>query len=129
MNKTIFALMLLTAILIFGNTANAQTSSSSPALLRHIVIISFKQDAPADSIKALDNIYAGLAKSSFVKDFEMGVNISARDTTVLKHIYMTSFASKDDMDNYKKIPEYSRLFKTSLAVAGDVTVADYWAIK
>jgi len=48
---------------------------------------------------------------------------------VLKHVYVTTFASKDDMDNYKKIPLYKTLFKISLAVSDDVTVADYWVNK
>ena len=113
-------------VFLFGNKINAQTNNS---LLRHIVIITFKQDAPADSIKALDNIYTDLSKSPLVKDFEMGVNVSTRDSGVIKHIYVTSFASKDDMDNYRKIPEYGKLFKVSLPVSEDVTVADYWVNK
>jgi hypothetical protein len=37
---------------------------------------------------------------------------------------MSTFVSKDDMDNYKKIPSYKVFFKLSLAVADEVTVAD-----
>ena len=115
--------------LLFKTNSNAQTNNSSPGLLRHIVMITFKADASADSIKALDNIYTDLSKSPLVKAFEMGVNISTRDSGVVKHIYVTSFAAKDDMDNYRKIPEYGKLFKTSLSIADDVTVADYWINK
>jgi len=126
--KKIFLKFFLfaTVLFLFGKKINAQTNNS---LLRHIVIITFKQDAPADSIKALDNIYTDLSKSPLVKDFEMGVNVSTRDSGVIKHIYVTSFASKDDMDNYRKIPEYGKLFKVSLPVSEDVTVADYWVNK
>ena len=126
--KKIFLKFFLfaTVLFLFGNKINAQTNNS---LLRHIVIITFKQDAPADSIKALDNIYTDLSKSPLVKDFEMGVNVSTRDSGIIKHIYVTSFASKDDMDNYRKIPEYGKLFKVSLPVSEDVTVADYWVNK
>ena len=127
MKKIFFKFFLFATVLfLFGNKINAQTNNS---LLRHIVIITFKQDAPADSIKALDNIYTDLSKSPLVKDFEMGVNVSTRDSGVIKHIYVTSFASKDDMDNYRKIPEYGKLFKVSLPVSEDVTVADYWVNK
>ena len=54
--KKIFLKFFLfaTVLFLFGKKINAQTNNS---LLRHIVIITFKQDAPADSIKALDNIY------------------------------------------------------------------------
>ena len=124
--KKISTLSLVAFMLLFAKV-NAQTNSSS--ILRHIVIITFKQDAPADSITALDDIYRDLSKGSMVKDFEMGVNISTRDTGVVKHIYVTSFASKEDIDSYRKIPEYSKLFKASLPVASEVTVADYWAKK
>lgn len=130
MKKIFFTLlMFITATLLFQNNSNAQTNNSSSNLLRHIVIITFKPDAPADSIKALDNVYTDLSKSSFVKDFELGVNVSARDTGVVKHIYATTFASKEDMKSYSKNPEYTRLFKISLPIADDVTVVDYWVNK
>ena len=130
MKKIFFTLILFTTtILLFHNNSNAQTNNSSSNLLRHIVIITFKPDASADSIKALDNIYTDLSKSSFVKGFELGVNFSARDTGVVKHIYATTFASKEDMKSYSKIPEYARLFKISLPIADDVTVVDYWTNK
>jgi hypothetical protein len=129
MKKIYFTLLMFTTTLLFHNDINAQTNNSSSNLLRHIVIITFKPDAPADSIKALDNVYTGLSKSSFVKDFELGVNVSARDTGVVKHIYATTFASKEDMKSYSKIPEYARLFKISLPIADDVTVVDYWVQK
>jgi hypothetical protein len=127
MKKIIAALSLFTMIFLFQQNAQAQTNTSS--LLRHIVVITFKDDARTDSIKALDNLYSLLSKNGIVKDFEMGVNISPRDSGIVKHVYVTSFASKDDMDNYRKLPEYQQLFKTSLPISSDVTVVDYWANK
>jgi hypothetical protein len=125
--KKILALSLFaTSMLFIQNDAGAQTNAT---VLRHIVIITFKQDAPADSIQALDNLYMSLSKSPMVKDFEWGVNMSTRDTGVVKHIYATSFASKEDIDSYRKLPDYPKLFKLSLPVADEVTVADYWAKK
>jgi Stress responsive A/B Barrel Domain len=130
MKKILFILLMFAAAnLLIGNNTSAQANNSSSALLRHIVIITFKPDASPDSIKALDNVYTGLSKSSFVKDFELGVNVSARDTGVIKHIYATTFASKEDMKSYSKIPEYSKLFKISLPISEDVTVVDYWINK
>jgi len=124
-----FALLMFASIsFLFAGKVAAQSNTESSPLLRHIVMITFKKDAPADSVRALDDIYLGLSKSPFVKDFEMGVNMSPRDTA-LKHVYMTSFASKEDMDKYKKAPPYQKLFKSSLAIASEVTVADYWAKK
>ncbi len=127
MKKIIFTLSLFAAIFLFSKNTDAQTGNASPTLFRHIVIITFKQDAPADSIKALDDLYRSLSKHAMVKAFEMGTSMSMRDSGVVKHVYMTSFASKDDIDSYRKIPEYPKLFKMSLPIADDVTVADYWA--
>lgn len=130
MKKILFTLSMFTAtILLFTNNTNAQTNNSSSNLLRHIVIITFKPGSSADSIKVLDNVYTGLSKSSLVKNFELGANVSARDTGVVKHVYVTTFASKEDMKSYAKIPQYSKLFKISLPVSDDVTVVDYWINK
>ena len=126
MKKLVASLMLVVIALLIQINVNAQNSTS---LFRHVVIITFKHEAHADSIKALDEVYIGLSKNSMVKDFEVGVSVSGRDTGVVKHIYVTSFASKEDLDSYKKIPEYSKLFKLSLPVSEEVTVADYWAKK
>ncbi|MGH2646814.1 MAG: hypothetical protein ACRDE8_04570, partial [Ginsengibacter sp.] len=62
--KKIFITLLMFAVtsLLFGKNTNAQTNSSSSGLLRHIVIITFKTGVPADSVKALDNIYTTLSK-------------------------------------------------------------------
>lgn len=129
MKKIFFSLSLCIAIIVlFDISATAQNNSSS-SFLRHVVIISFKDDAAADTIKALDKIYTDLSKSPLVKDFEMGVNVSARDSGIVKHIYVTSFASKEDLDSYRKIPEYGKLFKISLPISNDVTVVDYWTKK
>ena len=125
--KKIVALSLSAFIVLFiQNNSVAQTNTT---VLRHIVIITFKHDAPADSIQALDNLYMSLSKSPLVKDFEWGVNMSTRDTGVIKHVYATSFASKEDIDNYRRLPDDPKLFKLSLPVADEVTVADYWAKK
>ncbi len=130
MKKILIALaMLLATHILFENNANAQTKAQSENLLRHIVIITFKPGTAADSIQALDNVYKDLSKSPFAKDFEIGVNISSRDTSEIKHVYVTSFDSKEDMKSYQKIPEYSSLFKISLLIASDVSVVDYWAEK
>src|SRR5690348_6152232 len=97
--KKLLAIPLITAVMLFiQNNAGAQTNTT---VLRHIVIITFKHDAPADSIQALDNLYINLSKSPLVKDFEWGINMSTRDTGVIKHIYSTSFASKEDLANYR----------------------------
>jgi len=129
MKKILFTLsMFVLSLLLFENNSAAQTNNSS-VFLRHIVIITFNPDAPLDSIKALDNVYTSLSKNPMVKDFELGVNISPRDSGVIKHVYVTSFSSKDDMKNYTKIPEYKSLFKISLNIADDVSVVDYWITK
>ena len=130
MKKIIFTFSIfIAAILLQINNVNAQTNNSTAGVLKHIVIITFKEGASADSIKALDDIYTGLSKSPLVKDFETGVDVSARNKGQLKHVYVTTFASKEDMTAYAKIPEYQRLFKLSLPIADDVSVVDYWKNK
>ena len=130
MKKILIALsMLIFSILLVETYSCAQTKPNPENLLRHIVTITFKPGTAADSIEVLDNVYKNLSKNAFAKDFEMGVNISARDTSEIKHVYVTTFASKEDMKSYQKIPEYASLFKISLRIADDVSVVDYWVKK
>ena len=129
MKKILCIAFEVASALLFINSANAQPADSSGKVLRHIVIITFKAGANADSIKRLDNVYMELSKSPIVDDFETGVNVSTRDVGVLKHVYVTTFRSKDDMAAYAKGPQFADLFKISLPIAEDVTVVDYWAKK
>ena len=41
------------------------------------------------------------------------------------NIYNTTFASKEDQDSYRKIPEYKKLFQLSLPIADEVNEVDY----
>src|SRR5438552_18935825 len=113
MKKIFFTLLIAAAIILSTENKAAAQTDNSPSVLRHIVMITFKKDASADSVKALDNIYISLSKDQLVKDFEMGVNMSPRDTGVIKHVFMTTFSSKEDMDTYKKSALYKTLFKAS----------------
>jgi high-affinity nickel permease len=126
MKKIFTVAILFVAFFFYAHTAKAQNAS---ALFRHTVIITFKPAVSADSIQALDNMYRTLSKNAVVKDFEWGVNISPRDSSVVKHIYVTTFASRKDLDLYRKIPLYRSLFPLSLAIADEVSVVDYWAEK
>ena len=129
MKKILCIAIEVASALLFINSANAQPADSSGKVLRHIVIITFKAGVNADSIKRLDNVYMELSKSPLVEDFETGVNVSTRDVGVLKHVYVTTFRSKDDMAAYAKGPQFADLFKISLPIAEDVMVVDYWAKK
>jgi len=126
MKKIFTVAVLFVAFFFCAHTAKAQNASS---LFRHTVIITFKPAASADSIQALDNLYSSLSKNAMVKDFEWGVNVSPRDSSVVKHIYVTTFASTQDLELYRKIPLYRSLFPLSLAIADEVSVVDYWAEK
>ena len=121
--------MLIAGLLLSETYTYAQTKMNRENLLRHIVIITFKPGTAADSIQTLDNVYKDLSKSPFAKNFEMGVNSSARDTSEIKHVYVTTCASKEDMKSYQKIPEYSSLFKISLLIADDVAGGEEWGEK
>ena len=128
LNMTKILRIAVLPIVCFFYTPIAKAQNSS-ALFRHTVIITFKPGAAADSIQALDKLYSTLSKNAVVKDFEWGVNISPRDSGVVKHIYVTTFASGKDLNLYRKIPLYKSLFPLSLAIADDVSVVDYWTEK
>src|ERR1044071_7867029 len=117
--------IFLTTVLFIAKYSDAQTKIFPQNLLKHIVIITFKQGTSPDSIKAVDKAFTSLSKIALVKEFEWGVDISGQ-SKLERHSYVLSFASSNDIKVYKKTPQHDELARVADPIVKDVIEVDYW---
>lgn len=121
MKKLLFTIAIL---LVVGNfSANAQ---SKPAkLFKHIVTVTFTENAPQNEIDEVDKSFKGLAKLKVVKAYEWGVAPITDRNKENKHTYTFTFASLDDLDKYAQSPEHQKHIKVGVSITKKVEAVQY----
>lgn len=125
MKKLLFTIAIL---LVVGNfSANAQ---SKPAkLFKHIVTVTFTENAPQNEIDEVDKSFKGLAKLKVVKAYEWGVAPITDRNKENKHTYTFTFASLDDLDKYAQSPEHQKHIKVGVSITKKVEAVQYFVEK
>lgn len=125
--KYFLAVLLLFSIAALSAQSNPQPGT--PALLRHVVMFKFKDNAGAADIKKLEEAFRALpAKISLIKGFEWGVNNSPEKLNQgLTHCFFLSFLSEKDRDAYLVHPDHKVFAEIAGPLIDKVTVVDYWA--
>ena len=121
-------LILSVVTLILGlQPIFVKAQAQSPRLLRHIVMITFKEGAPAREIKEVDDSFKNLAdKLRVVKGFEMGSAIADGKNKAVTHVYSFGFASERDLADYEASPEHQKHIKIGTAIIEKGQAVDYW---
>lgn len=128
MKKQLFACSLLLLLSLSAGLLNAQ--SQPPKLLRHIVMITFKEGAPAAEIKEVDDSFGNLATTlKMVKGYETGTALSDGQSKAITHVYSFSFESEKDLASYGASAEHQRHIKVGQSITERVQGIDYWAGK
>lgn len=108
-------------------TVFAQSDMSGE--LRHVVVFKYKADASkADIQKVTDSFRALQDKIPGIVSFEHGINNSPEGKNMgFTHVYMLTFESAEDRDNYLPHPEHKKFGSLlgELGVIEDVFVVDY----
>ena len=104
----------------------AQDKISNQKTLRHIVIVTFKPGTSNTQIQAVDNSFRNLAKLKMVKGYEWGIGSDDHDVQHVKHVYVTTFASKEDEASYGKSPEHQAHIKLGADYIDNVNATDYF---
>jgi len=100
------------------------------ALLRHVVIFKFNDDADAASVQKLNDSFIALQKHiPAIKDFEWGLNDSPENFHQdFTHCYLVTFASETDRDSiYTPHPKHQEFVASLGPHLEKVFVVDYWA--
>ncbi|MFC4872826.1 Dabb family protein [Negadavirga shengliensis] len=139
--KTFFiysvSLLLLAGYGCQSRTANQSTDQPQPAmkevksekpLLRHVVLLKFKDESSLEDIKKVEEAFIALKdKIPQIKTFEWGTNNSPEGLNKgLTHCFLVSFESEEDREIYLPHPAHKEFVDVLSPHLDDVTVIDYW---
>lgn len=108
----------------------AQQSKNSPKkMLRHVVLLKFKESASPEDVKKVEDAFRGLSsKIKEIKGFEWGINNSPENLNQdFTHCFFVSFESEKDREIYLPHPAHSAFVEVLKPQLDKVLVIDYWA--
>lgn len=97
------------------------------AMLRHVVLFSFKAETPPTKIAEIEAAFGGLkAKIDVVQALEWGTNCSPEGKDRgFTHCFFLSFASEADRDAYLPHPDHRAFSALARPHVEQVLVIDY----
>lgn len=125
-------LILVSIVLTIAATLNAQeTKPMSGKVLRHVVLLKFKDASTTSDIKKVENAFRQLpSKIKSVKAFEWGTNNSPENLNQgFTHCFFVTFASAKDREEYLPHPAHKAFVEVLTPHLDKVLVVDYWADK
>jgi hypothetical protein len=123
-------IILSFALVLFSICSlQAQKTTTTNKLLRHVVLFSFKAGSTPEQIKEVTDAFVALPKKiKTIKVFEWGTNISPENLNQgFTHCFFVSFASEKDRDAYLPHADHQAFVKIVTPVLDKVLVVDYWS--
>ncbi|CAF1349240.1 unnamed protein product [Didymodactylos carnosus] len=102
--------------------------ANSNKLLRHVVLLKFKDDTKSNDLKNVEDAFCELEnKISCIKSFECGQNVSKEGLSQgFTHCYLLTFRNEQDRDEYLVHPEHKAFVKLLTPYKEKGLVIDYW---
>ena len=124
-----FYLFIFVVILSVMSNTQSLAQKNDSKLLRHVVLVKFKDSSGEQDVKNVEKAFAGLArKIPLIKKFEWGTNNSPENLDQgHTHCFFLTFSSEEDRDAYLIHPEHKSFVETVGPHLDKVTVLDYWA--
>jgi hypothetical protein len=121
-------LIVLSILLL---TMSDSTAQNSEKLLRHVVLLKFKDSSSPTDIKKVEDAFCALpSKIATIKTFEWGTNNSPENLNQgFTHCFFVSFASEKDREVYLPHPEHKAFVSVLSPHLDKVLVLDYWTNK
>ncbi|WGV97870.1 Dabb family protein [Vibrio sp. YMD68] len=96
-------------------------------MIRHILLIKFKDSSPCSEIEKLKGLFASMPeKVEGVVSVEWGINDSPEDKNKgYTHSVMMTFADEAGRQNYLPHPEHEALKQVFRPLLEDIVVFDY----
>lgn len=101
---------------------------SGPRLLRHVVLLKFKDGVDDAQVQQVVRAFAELpGRIDEIHDFEWGREDSVEKLTKgFTHCFLVTFRSQEDLKAYLPHPAHQEFVKLLGPVMEDVLVVDYW---
>ncbi len=111
------------------NQYEMKVEETEKPLLRHVVLLSFKEESSAEDIKKVEEAFIDLQNQiPQIRAFEWGTNNSPEGLNKgLTHCFLVSFESEEDREIYLPHPAHKAFVEVLSPHMSDVTVIDYWA--
>ena len=121
-------LIVLSILLL---TMSDSTAQNSEKLLRHVVLLKFKDSSSPTDIKKVEDAFRALpSKIATIKTFEWGTNNSPENLNQgFTHCFFVSFASEKDREVYLPHPDHKAFVSVLSPHLDKVLVIDYWTNK
>lgn len=115
-----------------GNEETTETNlipNMNEDLLRHVVLIKFKEGTSQEDIAKVEEAFHALEdKIPEIKDYEWGINNSPEGADKgFTHCFFVTFASEEDRAVYLPHPDHKAFVDVMVPHMEDVLVVDYWA--
>lgn len=121
--------IVLSIALVVGNSIFASAQNASNKLFKHIVTVTFTENAPQKEIDEVDKSFEGLSKLNVVKAYEWGIAPLTDRNKENKHTYAFTFATMDDLDRYAQSPEHQLHIKIGVSITKKVEAVQYFVEK
>ena len=121
-------IIVISILLLAMSHSNAQNSEK---LLRHVVLLKFKDSSSPTDIKKVEDAFRALpSKIATIKTFEWGTNNSPENLNQgFTHCFFVSFTSEKDREIYMPHPDHNAFVSVLSPHLDKVLVIDYWADK
>ena len=126
----LIALSIAVAVLgAVGCTTSGGKVESSKGKLRHVVLFKFKDGAPADAVKAIEEKFRGLkSRIPGIVDFEWGTDVSPEKLAQgFTHLFFVTFPDAAARDAYLPHPAHQEFVSVLKPHLDKVLVVDYVA--
>ena len=127
--KKLFGLLLM--LISMTSVIHAQDTKQTGNLLRHVVLLKFKNGSTTAEIKKVEDAFRALpSKIDVIKGFEWGTNNSPEHLNQeFTHCFFVSFESEKDRDVYLPHSAHKAFVEVLTPHMDKVLVIDYWAKK
>ena len=128
--KKLFGLLLMLNSMAL--VIHAQNTKQQPGdLLRHVVLLKFKNGSTTAEIKKVEDAFRALpSKIEVIRGFEWGTNNSPEHLNQeFTHCFFVSFNTENDRDVYLPHSAHKAFVEVLTPHMDKVLVIDYWAKK
>lgn len=119
------------AVCVFVLVSQKNAEDKPEKVLRHVVLFQFKEDAPAENIKTIEDGFRALpGKIKEITDFEWGTNIGGKERSQgYTHCFIVTFAGTEGLEKYLPHPAHQAFVELLKPTLEKALVIDYWSGK